>query len=693
MERSGRGSEALAAAEAAAKINPGHSLFFTKAAIRRFREAFGPRPAPRVTEQGLRRIQMTSLGLNGRFGNQLLQYAFVRLYAKEHGLAAEFPDWIGRDLFDFDDPFPSAKLSMLDEKQADFFGSLNRRTGIVFSETDISGYFCGHTSAWGGRAGDFCNLFVPGQKLRPLLDRALAQLKRARKTIVAIHLRRGDFGYGRFWIAPPAWYLPWLRTLWPTLDRPILFVATDEPKLVADFAEFSPWDARRLAIDIPGAGFLIDHHVLRHADHLAIANSSFSFSAAMLNGDARSFMRPDPNRRALTAFDPWGADVLLDPVVEPAQVPAAENSSLRQLFRADDSVIHLGAYCAAWTNLARSIHPMLKIVEADADAGLDSFSVEAGIRHLKHLKVEEGGSLRRVLAGASEMLAHGRIDMLHFPVTAGDETGPATQNLRANGYLLFRLGNSGPEQIELGAAVPPGSYIAVQERLLPLLTGAKSEGFDIPAVCSRFGIQVRGVLHVGAHEGKEIASYDAMHADPVVFIEANPAVYARLTEAMRGRSNVICVNRAISDKAGRVKLHLASFDMSSSLLPLAGHLDVYPQIVPVGVIDVDATTLDALLTELGLACERFNLLVIDVQGAEAMVLAGAGQVLRHIEAIQIEVNFAELYRGAAEIDVIDEMLAQAGFKRVATVSAFHPSWGDAFYIRNDTVRARAVGPS
>lgn len=53
---------------------------------------------------------MRLLGTNGRFGNQLLQYAFLRLYADGHGLSCQTADWIGRDLFDLDDPFPAADL-------------------------------------------------------------------------------------------------------------------------------------------------------------------------------------------------------------------------------------------------------------------------------------------------------------------------------------------------------------------------------------------------------------------------------------------------------------------------------------------------------------------------------------------------------------------------------------------------------
>jgi FkbM family methyltransferase len=679
--RSQKPSDALAAYEYAAQLIPGHAMPFTRAAILRFRMAYGAPPAPRRSdaEPSKRRVQMTSLGSSGRFGNQLLQYAFIRLYAEKHDLTAELPDWIGRDLFDLDDPFPSVELPRIDENDEDLFALLDGRSGRVLADVDISGYFCGNTSRWGARQQEFRALFAPGRKIRPSLDRALARLKSAGNTIVAIHLRQADFGYGRFWIAPVDWYLPWLRALWPALDSPVLYVATDRRGLVGRLAEFSPFDAARAGAEIPGAGFIVDHHILRHANHVAISNSSFSFSAAMLNTDARTFVRPHPNRRELVPFDPWGAEVLLDPVLEPGQVSAAEKALLKQRFGPGDSVVHLGRSCSAWTNLARSVHPELRILELDASSSLDQFRKESGFKHVRHVVLEFGDSLSNVIAGALETLRRSRIDFLHFRVEgAAAEAPPSLAN---NGYVLFRLTEGPLEGVAERARMSPGSYVAVQERLLPLLLGRENDGLNIPLLCWKHGIRVRGVLHVGAHLGQELAIYDAMHVERTVFVEANPEVHARLAEAMRGRSDVITVNRAISDKPGKVTLHLASFDMSSSLLAMAGHREVYPQIVPSGAVDVEATTLDALLKELQLPPEGYNFLTIDVQGAEAMVLKGATEVLRHIEAINVEVNFAELYRDCAQIEDIDDMLKSAGFARVATMSVAHPSWGDAFYVR------------
>ena len=51
------------------------------------------------------------------------------------------------------------------------------------------------------------------------------------------------------------------------------------------------------------------------ADRLAISNSTFSFTAAMLNqrspSSAHAFVRPVPDARALVPFDPWDSYPLL----------------------------------------------------------------------------------------------------------------------------------------------------------------------------------------------------------------------------------------------------------------------------------------------------------------------------------------------------------------------------------------------
>jgi hypothetical protein len=310
LEGEGRVLEAAAAYEAACALNPGHAYPFTRRAVLLFRRFFGPPVTALPPVPGAARLTMSTLGANGRFGNQLLQYGFLRMYAAEHGLAVETPDWLGRDLFDLQDPLPGKRLPLVRESEADFVASLNREIPQVWSNADLWGYCCYPSGRLRRHRDLFRDLFRPGRSVEPLVSAAAARLRERGDTLVAIHLRRGDFGYGRFWIAPGAWYAEWLDSFWHTLRRPVLYVATDDAAVIAELARFRPLGAADLGLAVPGAEFYPDFHLLAQADALAISNSSFSFAAAMLNTRARRFVRPDRSRGALVAFDPWDSPVL-----------------------------------------------------------------------------------------------------------------------------------------------------------------------------------------------------------------------------------------------------------------------------------------------------------------------------------------------------------------------------------------------
>ncbi len=444
---------------------PGPNFRFTQLATERFRTAFGPAvPArPEIVEGG-RRVQMLSLGQNGRFGNQLLQYAFVRLYAEQHGLVAEFPDWIGRDIFDFDDPFPSAKLPILNEKNADLFGSLQGRTGQVFADRDISGYFRGNTKEWGAWRSQFCKIFAPGHKVQGLLAQALDNLRSRGKTIVAIHLRRGDYGYGRFWVAPSGWYLAWLRTIWATLDRPVLYVASDLAGLHADFADFTPCSADQLGVEIPGVNFLVDHHVLRHADHVAISNSSFSFTAAMLNEWARSFLRPEPNLRKLVAFDPWASELLWEAIVEPRAVAGPERRLVQKQLLPTDTVVYWGIYCSAWTNYVRSVQRTLRIFETEGHTSLADTLGRRKILHVRLLVLEDTHIVYRFFKEVNDNLIQAQVDMILFRLDTERAINAVSRELSAIGYRIVRLSKNPLTRVN-PHSIKGGSYLAINEGL------------------------------------------------------------------------------------------------------------------------------------------------------------------------------------------------------------------------------------
>lgn len=501
------------------------------------------------------------------------------------------------------------------------------------------------------------------------------------RTVVALHLRRTDFGYGRFWIAPSEWYKVWLKSIWRSLDRPVLYIATDDPRSVLDFQDFPTLTAGLLGTDIPGAEFFLDHHVLSQADHLAIANSSFSFTAAMLNARCTSPMRPDPIQRRLVPFDPWDAAVLVD-AVDDGTLDAEARQLIKGAIPGQGLMIYVGEACAAWPTVARRTHPYLNVLETQ-DADIDALRSGRGIAQVQTLVIERPEEIAKVLTGCRRSLGHGRIDAVHFRCARIQRAGELLQPLFDAGFSVFRPRfPSTVMGISPSDTLKPGRHFALNDRLLPLFFGHREAELNLAALLAAHGIRIRGALHVGAHEGQEIATYEQLGAAHVTFVEANPNVHARLVQAMQGRSNVRCVHRAISDRSGVVRLNLASFDQSSSILRMTGHREIYPDIVPAGSVEVRCSTIDELMAELDPPPESFNFMHLDIQGAEGLAIRGAPRTLRHIDALVVEVSFAELYEQGVQIDEIEDLLRNSGFRRVTMLSAFHPSWGDAFYIRD-----------
>jgi hypothetical protein len=256
------------------------------------------------------RITGSQINTLGRFGNQLYYYLFLKTYATTYGLTLEVPEWRGKRLFGLQDPQISAKFCDLNEYDPNLIGSYQKKNGLIFVNRDFSGYFQNHTSIYSEHKDEIRALFQPIDEIKTQVQSLVDQIRSRGKTLVAMHLRRGDFGTGPFVISPAQWYLNWLKVNWQQLDKPILFIASDSlDQVLADFAPYHPVTTRDypspLSADDQNIDFYPDFYVLTQSDVLLISNSSFSTSAALLNQRATSFYRPDFDLKKLVPFDPW----------------------------------------------------------------------------------------------------------------------------------------------------------------------------------------------------------------------------------------------------------------------------------------------------------------------------------------------------------------------------------------------------
>ena len=255
-------------------------------------------------------IAMSSLGSNGRFANQLFQYAFLKLYALRHGATVLLQDWEGSRVFGLKEQNGNGERL----RELEFPAFENKELALWSADdppldVDFWGYFQEIPPCWQPHRHLLRTLFTLPARHSKRLDAWCHDLTDGgRRELVAVHVRRTDYVAQKlpwFRTIPEEWYLDWLRKLWPTLTDPVLFVATDDPGAVLPhFAEFSP----RSTADLPRSSLpdhIGDFELLRRANHLAICNSSFSRMPAILAEDTQRCFIPSLTEKRFVPYDPW----------------------------------------------------------------------------------------------------------------------------------------------------------------------------------------------------------------------------------------------------------------------------------------------------------------------------------------------------------------------------------------------------
>jgi FkbM family methyltransferase len=120
---------------------------------------------------------------------------------------------------------------------------------------------------------------------------------------------------------------------------------------------------------------------------------------------------------------------------------------------------------------------------------------------------------------------------------------------------------------------------------------------------------------------------------------------------------------ALAASAGEATLYLTADPQSASLYPpdvdaVRRHPELWRH-EPRGTTTVATTTLDAWAASSGAA--PIDVLKIDVQGAELDVLRGGERSLSSVRALELEVEFQQLYVGQPLFGDVDAFLRERGF--------------------------------
>jgi FkbM family methyltransferase len=196
---------------------------------------------------------------------------------------------------------------------------------------------------------------------------------------------------------------------------------------------------------------------------------------------------------------------------------------------------------------------------------------------------------------------------------------------------------------------------------------------------NKYNLQLKGVLHVGAHDCEELEFYlKYLPIDKILWVEA----LSEKVELCKSKyPNILIENAIISDVIEKVKFNIADNGHSSSMLEFGLHSTIHSHVKFIDSFEGETKLLNQIIYNYDIC---YNFLNFDIQGAELKALKSMEEYLPNVDYIFIEVNADYLYKGCPLIGEIDEYLSKFGFHRVEVVWAGvngHCKWGDAFYIR------------
>ena len=273
-------------------------------------------------------VSMQNLGNknDGRFGSQIMEWVFLRLYALRTNAHIYTPDWMGKNIVRDTNVFetlppPHQKIWLNRDpaiRNLPSWWNTDNGNGIwhfdpppVNIDLRGEGSFLGLTEQIFILHKNLIHLMLqPRIEFSSPIDRWLDENLPANSTRIGVHVRRTDF---RSWhnkrITPIKWYLNTLRDIWPDLENPHMILCTDEPEEICrEFAEFKPI-LLPPELAPPGYEFYPDFRALGMCHILFVAGLSwYSLMAARAGRpDIHAFL-PVPASQNFMSFDIWTPD-------------------------------------------------------------------------------------------------------------------------------------------------------------------------------------------------------------------------------------------------------------------------------------------------------------------------------------------------------------------------------------------------
>ena len=201
---------------------------------------------------------------------------------------------------------------------------------------------------------------------------------------------------------------------------------------------------------------------------------------------------------------------------------------------------------------------------------------------------------------------------------------------------------------------------------------------DLQKLKTELNLDIKGIIHVGAHLLEELSIYETLEIHNIVWIEANIDLVNRSLEKY---PNQKILNYVVYDRDNvELQFNIANNGQSSSLLNFGTHSNLYPGIEFVSKKTIQTKTLKTIILENNINILDYNMLNLDIQGVELRAIIGLEDYLSNIDYIYTEINDDNVYENNDLLQDIDDYLRNKGFDRKETL-IINGNWGDAIYVR------------
>jgi len=209
------------------------------------------------------------------------------------------------------------------------------------------------------------------------------------------------------------------------------------------------------------------------------------------------------------------------------------------------------------------------------------------------------------------------------------------------------------------------------------------DGEIIKNLLNRYGIIIRGAIHIGAHECEEKGFYNnilGLNDSNIIWVDGNENKVNEMKS--KGHQNVY--NAVLDEDEKDIIFNITNNTQASSILKLNHDEGFYRDINITSSVVCRTEKLSSFLKRIEKDSAEYNFWNLDIQGSELHVLRGSKELLENCDAIYTEVNLEHVYNGCGLIQDIDKLLEEYGFIRVETKWT-DMKWGDALYLKSKSL--------